>query len=313
MSERESIVRKKEGGAIWLAALLAIAAIWSGAFGKWPSLLLGWVVVYVAFALVQHKKRAIRSREALTAAGMAAFAAIIAWPIGNFIHRRATEAIAYSVNEAGNLVVMALSIAACAVLLMSSAVFVRAALESGRSPVRILLAASRTIASDASIWSMALIAVMLQGAALAYFARFDPRALHIIGGMMAALVQIRMLNILNGKESSPSLYSVTNRARKFYIGTIWSVSALLLLFYLLLMAQGGMDRERFMGYPFGWTYGIGYGVLVAAIAWGLDFAKRLKIVVLLGLIVLLVIWGLVVFIGGTEYVTESRIFEIELY
>lgn len=300
MSVRGSIQGKREGGAIWLIAFIVVGVLWGTPVGLWHKLLLNWSLIGVAFASVRYKQRYITGREALLSAALTVAAVIIAWLIGFPIERHAMDAVHYSDNEIGNLLVLAPLIAVCVVLWMLSAIWIRAVAESGGAPARTLGAACRRLVSEPAIWSLGLVVIVLHQI-LFTISLTDFVVIRIVGGIALSRVQIRMLNVLNGGDS-PRPLRVPDWARTSYLKNLGLASALLGLLYLLLSAAGGLDRGLIMGYPFGWLFGVGYAVVATVAAVLVDYARRCKIIVLFVIIVITLIGDLVVFIEASDHI-----------
>lgn len=294
MSEKSQMARKSEGGMIWLAALVSIGALWGTSLGIWPMLVLDWVVVSMAFTLVRWKQRYISGQEAIAVMAFVSLSAAIVWSIGHYMNKCAIDAVVYSANEPGNTIMLAVTIAICVLVWQLSAVLVSAAAESDNSITRMFSNAWHRVVSDAPAWGMSLITVMLHSALSLRFAFADMRVLQILLGILMVIVQIRLLHALNGGDGQCSRRAATNRTRAAYINAVWTIGAFLVGFFLFLQADGGIDRSRFIAYPFGWIFGTSLGIVVTIAAWLIGLTGRIKIIVILGLIVVN-IFGLVVF------------------
>lgn len=302
MSTNEAAAQKRSGGAIWLCVFFLIGALWASSLSVWPMLLLNWVIVSTVFAFVRYKQRYVPGQAAVSVAAVTSLLAIIALGIGQYIHQRAIESILYANDEISLVITLALMIAVGVIIWLLSAVLVQAAAEFGHSPLRILAGAWRRILTDVSAWSMGLITVMLHGLVFFRLAFTDLRILHLLCGILLTLVQVRMLSVLNGKDRRSARREITNRVRAFYIRASWFISGSLILFYLFLLAKGGMDLGMLLDNRFSWIYGVAYGGIITAVACLIGFTGRIKIIVHLGLIVLLVFWGLFFFEGPDSFI-----------
>lgn len=306
-----SIQGKREGGSIWLVALIVVGALWATPIDLWHKLLLNWALICLAFASVRCKQRYLSRREAIGSVTLTFTVTAIAWLLGFVIERRATDAIQYSDNEVGNLFVLASLIALCVILWLMSAIWIRASAESGGAPARTLATVWSRLSTEAAVWSFGLVVILLHQVLLSV-AFTDFIVVRMACGIVLSLVQIRMLSVFNGGDSLRSS-RLPDPVRKNFIRDLGLVGAMLGLFYILLSAVGGMDRGHVMGYPFGWLFGVGYAVGASIAAVLLDYTRRSKIIVLFVIIVFTLLGDLIVFIEASDHVfiINDKRFEID--
>lgn len=306
MESTRTVTHYSKGGGVWLLAIAAIAALWGSALGLWPTLLLSWTVVSSAFAWVRMRQRYIGKHAAVSVTVLSVWTAIVAWIVGFGIERFATDAIIYSDDETTNTILMAILITLTAAAWIISCAFVRAAAHSGDLPSRIVAAAWRMIKSDSRAWLLALTVTMLLPVMISFASSRSPW-LEVVCGIIAALLQIRMLAIVNSAPSSRTkdaqVATLAIRMRKIHVIAIIALNVIYIAFGILIVTTGGMDTFTLslIDYPFGLLIGWGFGALACVIAWLVGLSRPAVIATLLVLIVLNVIGSLVVILQGPDY------------
>ncbi|MBO9599038.1 MAG: hypothetical protein J7559_14625 [Cohnella sp.] len=307
MSTSATTTQKNIGGILWLIVFACVGILWVSPLDVWPKMLLGWLIVSIAFAYVRTKQRYMNRLRAVSALTLTFVTAIGIWCAGLGISQCASAIRIETKYANGYALLLAFMLAASVTGWLLAAGFVRGAAERGGSPFRIVAGAWRVVSTDRRIWPLGMLASIFH--MLSCLVAYNcGNALQVIVGIAAGFAQVKMLGVVNqpsaeGLSSRPEPVSQPQKANLFNGLPVLLLHILLLGFYLILAvtthASFGYSWLLLLVLP--WVS----GAIYAMFAWLIGLYRPLYIFV-----IVIVVVANAVLLGVMIGIFDSMLFHI---